>query len=106
MFSTFFPQLFGQDIRVNIKIVFSHFFTTIFFPNIFCSHYSFVSGKIVSRVSYATLFGHDIRVNIKYVFLHFFTWIFSQHFFARTIRAFMEKFLATFSPQFLVTTLV
>ena len=46
-FARFFPPFFGHDIRVIIKNVFSHFFPTIFFSNIFCSHYSCVYGKIV-----------------------------------------------------------
>jgi len=34
-FPRFFPPFFGHDIRVNIKNVFSQFFTTIFIPTFF-----------------------------------------------------------------------
>ena len=72
-----FPPFFGHDIRVNIKKVFSHFFTTFFFK-IFCTHYSCVSGKIFSRVLFPAFFGHDFRVNIKNHISHFFRTIFSN----------------------------
>jgi len=49
-FERFFPPFFGHDIRVNIKKVFSQFFTTIFIPPFSFWVYWFVSGKIVSRV--------------------------------------------------------
>jgi len=48
LFRSFFTPFFGINIRVNVKNVFSHFFSTIF-SKLFCSHYSCVSGNIVSR---------------------------------------------------------
>ena len=85
----------------NYKKLFFALFYDDFFPNIFCSHYWCVSGKIVSRVLFPPFFGHDIRVNIKNEFSHFSPTIFSPTYFSRTIRVFLEKlFLRVFSPQF------
>ena len=96
----FFLTLFGHDIRVNRKNIFSHFFPDNFFPNNFCSHYSLVSGKIVSHVFFPAFSGHDIRVNIKNVFSDIFPTIFFQTFFARTIRVFLEKLFRACLPPF------
>ena len=60
------------------KTLFS-LFSADFFPNIFCSHYSCVSGIIVSRVFSPLFFGNDICVNIKKHFLTFFRRFFPQH---------------------------
>ena len=70
-----FPPFFGHDIRVNIKNVFSHFFPTIFFPNIFSLHYWCVSGNIVSRV-------------------------FSPHFWSRYSCEYKKPFFAIFCDDF------
>jgi len=65
---------------MNIRNVFRTF-SDVFFPYIFCSHYSCVSGKIVLRVSPPPFFGHDIRVNII------------KRFFALLYDDFFSKFL-------------
>ena len=97
-FTRFFPPFFGHDIRVNIKIVFSHFFQMIF-SYIFFSHYSCDSGLIVSRVFFPAFFGIDIRLNIKNVFSHFFPTIFSQHFLMH-YSCVSEKLFRSFFPFF------
>jgi len=72
-----------------------------FFQNIFWSHYSCVSGKVVSRVFSPTFFGHDIRVNIKNENRHLLETIFFPTFFARTIRVFLKKLFRAFFPPIL-----
>ena len=61
---------------MNIKKTFFSLFSDDFFPNIFCSHYSCVSGKFVSRV-------------------------FSTHFWSRYSCEYKETFFALFSDDFI-----
>ena len=124
-----FPPFIGRDIRVNIKIVFSPFFPTIFFPtffvrtsrvflenlfrafspplfgsrysceyknrcfalfpddlfsHIFFSHYSCVSGKVVSRV-FPPIFWSRYSCENKKGFFLLFSDNFFKQFFPRTI---------------------
>jgi len=98
-FARFFPPFFGQDIRVNIKNVFSHFLETIFAQHFLTALFVCFWKNGLAR--FFPFFGHDFRVNIKNVFLLFFGSIFFPTFFAGTIRVFLEKlFRAFFSPIF------
>ena len=68
-----FPPLFWSRYSCEYKTTCFRTFFRRYSPNIFCSHYSCVSGIIVSHVfSLSPFFGHDILVNIKNVFSHFF----------------------------------
>jgi len=88
-----FPPIFWSRYSCEYIETFFRTFIRQFFPNIFCSHYSSVSERSVSRF----FFGLDIRVKIKNCFCAFLRRYFF-HFFARTIRVFLEKLLRSFCP--------
>jgi len=96
-FSLFFP-IFGHDIRVFIKNVFSHFFRR-FFSIVFCSRYTCVSGKkFFSRFS--THFWSQYSFVYKKRVFALFPDDFFPSFFAHDIRVFLEKFFSRFSSHF------
>jgi len=104
-FARFFPPFFGHYICVNIKIHFSHFFSTIFFQNFTCIIRMLLE-KLFSAF-FPPIFWSRYSCDYKKRFSHFFPTIFFPNFFDRTIRVFLQKlFRAFISPHFLVTIFV
>ena len=72
-----------------------------FFPNIFCTHYSCVSGKLVSRVfTPALFFWSRYSCEYKNRFYALFPDDLFPTFFARTIRVFLVNLFRSFPPPF------
>jgi len=119
-FRRFFP-IFFRTIRVFLKKLFGTFLCPLFwtryscvyrkrffalfsddiFATFFSSHYSCVSGKMVSRIFSSPFLSHDIRVNIKNAFSHFFRRFISQQFFFALFVCFWKNcFVLFFVPIF------
>ena len=105
LFRAFFPPILWSRYSCEYKKRFFAFFSEDFSQHFF-SHYSCVSGKIVSCIFLSPFLGHDIRLNIKNVFSHLFPTIFSQHLFSHS-SCFSGKIVSfIFCTYFLVTIFV
>ena len=96
-----FPPFYWSRYSCEYKNRFYALFPDDLFPNIFCSHYSCVSGKLVSRVfTPPRFFGSRYSYEYKKRFFALFSDDLFPTFFACTIREFLEKLFHAFFPPF------